>query len=97
MSQDLSRLDTIDKHLLAVLTASIMDVDEISRLLNERRQCLEEIKMLPKPPEGNAWSSALRRTKRIVNLMEIYRNTVAVQARPFIKGRKLVQTYKKFE
>ncbi|MEI8609638.1 hypothetical protein P4S70_11760 [Enterovibrio sp. Hal110] len=48
------KLERIDRHLLAVLTADAVDADEMAQLLNERKHCLNDIAMLPEPPEKEA-------------------------------------------
>ncbi|WP_283131264.1 hypothetical protein [Enterovibrio norvegicus] len=97
MSPLLLKLERIDRHLLAVLTADAVDAGEMAQLLNERKHCLNDIAMLPEPPEKEAWSTAVSRTQQIMTLIKEHRDSAAAQASRFIKGRKSVQLYKKFE
>ncbi|MEZ8143463.1 hypothetical protein A1OQ_07920 [Enterovibrio norvegicus FF-162] len=97
MSMMLMQLETIDGCLLAALTEGNVDPDEMARLLNERKQCLAEITILPDPPEKEAWSVAISRTEHIYSLIKRHRDSAAADASRYLKGRKSVQIYKKFE
>ncbi|KXF81299.1 hypothetical protein [Enterovibrio coralii] len=93
----LAELQHIDEQLLTVLGHEVVDLDEMARLLNERKECLAEITNLPEKPEQVAWSAAMQRTKYLMSLIKNHRDSTAAQASHLIKGRKSVQLYKKFE
>ncbi|ATF09210.1 hypothetical protein BTN50_0694 [Candidatus Enterovibrio altilux] len=93
----MSQLETIDEHVLNVLTTNPVDANKMVRLLNKRKQCLASIAVLPELPEKITWSIALKRTKQIVILIKEHRDNAAAQANRIITGHRSVQVYKKFE
>ncbi|WP_028024770.1 hypothetical protein [Enterovibrio calviensis] len=97
MSSPVVRLEAIDDQLLSVLSQGQVDQDEMAQLLSDRKQCLAEITMLPEAPEKEAWSVAIARTEHIYSLIKRHRDSAAANASSFLKGRKSVQLYKKFE
>ncbi|MDD1783276.1 hypothetical protein LRP49_19075 [Enterovibrio sp. ZSDZ35] len=94
---NLAELQRIDEQLLAVLGHEEVNLDDMARLLNERKECLAEITNLPEKPEQEAWGIAMQRTRHLVNVIKNHRDRTAAQASHLIKGRKSVQIYKKFE
>ncbi|PKF51728.1 hypothetical protein [Enterovibrio nigricans] len=94
---NLAALQHIDEQLLTVLNHDDVNLDDMARLLNARKECLAEITNLPEKPEQEAWSVAMQRTTQLVNLIKNHRDRTAAQASQLIKGRKSVQIYKKFE
>ncbi|CZF77149.1 hypothetical protein [Grimontia marina] len=93
----LSQLSEIDEQLLAILNSDPVDSSEMARLLNNRKQCLAEITVLPEKPEQAAWSKAIARTEQLFSLIKVQRDSAAAHASRFKKGRQSVQVYKKFE
>lgn len=95
----LSHLEMIDTQLNDLLlneTVSL-DVDEMARLLNERKTCLDEIKAKSDELEKEVWIIAIDRSQHIFNLIKKHRDAAALKTSRFIKGRKSVEIYKKFE
>ncbi|MBV7298541.1 hypothetical protein [Enterovibrio paralichthyis] len=97
MDSLLAQLDQIDSDLMTLLSQEVVNSDEMAHLLNERKDCLVQITTLPVAPEKNAWTSAVARTEQILNLIKARRDGAAAHASRYIKGRKSVQIYKKFE
>ncbi|WP_407331079.1 hypothetical protein [Enterovibrio sp. 27052020O] len=93
----LMQLEVIDSRLLTLLSEEKVEADEMARILKERKQCLAEITALPDAPEKEAWSAAISRTEHIFSLIKRHRDSAAADASRYLKGRKSVQLYKKFE
>lgn len=95
----LSHLETIDNQLNDLLSNETIsvDVEEMARLLSERKACLIEITKNLDALDKDVWVIALERSQRIYNLIKKHRDGAAIKATRFLKGRKSIQIYKKFE
>ena len=95
----LSHLENLDIELMALLSdqMSSVNVDEMERLIHERQQCLSEIKMMPEELNKELWHLALNRSQDIYSQIKKHRDDAAVEAGRFLKGRRSINIYKKFE
>lgn len=93
----LSQLEKIDRQLQNILFQDAVNVEEIDRLLTERKQCLVDISMHVDKLEKESWLIAINRTKQIYSQIKKHRDSAAAEAERLLKGRKSIQIYKKFE
>ncbi len=95
----LSHLEQLDMKLMVLLSDEMnsLNVDEMERLIYERRQCLIEIKMSSEVLNKELWNIALNRSQDIYSQIKKHRDNAAIEAGRFLKGRRSINIYKKFE
>lgn len=94
----LSALENIDNQLITLLSDDTgLNVNEMARLLNERKQCLADISIHKDALETQYWSMAIERSQHIFNQIKKHRDCAAVEVGRLLKGRKSIEIYKKFE
>ncbi|MFD2180264.1 hypothetical protein [Veronia pacifica] len=91
----INQLSDIDDQLLTLLAEKEVNVDRLACLLNERKQCIDEIREQQALPDEDIWQEAISRSEAIFDKMQEHHKIASQQLFNMKKGRKSVQIYQR--
>ena len=93
----IEEIERIDAALIRILSEKEINNEQMNALIEEREVCLQNMKNTNVVPNEKRWSLAIKRTQYIHALIQNHYQMAAKTTKSLQKGRKLAQTYKKFE
>ncbi|EGU31528.1 flagellar protein FliT [Vibrio scophthalmi] len=99
-TEQLKQLSDIDHIIKSELSASDINTEEITELVDKREQLLQRllctIDELPQLSQTEQWQQAIKETQNVVLLMQSKTTLIGQTLYKYRHGNKSVQQYKKF-
>lgn len=100
MNGQLQKLCELDQLIISKLELSEINAEEITQLVDNRDQLLQNVFQLidshPDVKQSSEWFEAITRTRKLVELMQSETNLIGENLHKYRHGAKSVQQYKKF-
>ncbi|KAB0463991.1 flagellar rod protein FlaI [Vibrio kanaloae] len=100
MNGQLQKLCELDQLIISKLELSEINAEEITQLVDNRDQLLQNVFQLidshPDVKQSSEWFEAITRTRKLVELMQSETNRIGENLHKYRHGAKSVQQYKKF-
>lgn len=100
MNGQLQELCELDQLIISKLELSEINAEEITQLVDNRDQLLQNVFQLidshPDVKQSSEWFEAITRTRKLVELMQSETNQIGKNLHKYRHGAKSVQQYKKF-
>ncbi|MDN3700007.1 flagellar protein FliT [Vibrio artabrorum] len=100
MNNQLKALCELDQLIISQLELSEINAEEITQLVDNREQLLQNVLRLidlyPDVKQSPEWCDAISRTQKLVELMQSETGRLGKTLHKYRHGAKSVQQYKKF-
>ncbi|MCW8333501.1 flagellar protein FliT [Vibrio sp. SCSIO 43135] len=97
---ELQTIRDLDHQIRQILTLGDINPEEITKLVDNREQILQNvldyIKVNPEFAKSEDWLSLMEETKQLVGQLQSETNQIGTELIKFRRGNKSVQQYKKF-